>query len=161
MHIREGDKMKSRWSSCLAVFVILAVASGAVVASGQGNEPRPDAKRKAPTQVTYIVRHGDTVASMSRLFLVSEKALRRANNLPADAEVRPGDRVVIPLDEGLPPAPAPTAATSSATYVVRKGDSIKTIAGLFLVSEAFLRRINGLAPDAEVQPGDHLTIHPE
>jgi membrane-bound lytic murein transglycosylase D len=44
------------------------------------------------------------------------------------------------------------------SYVVRRGDSLSTIAGRFRVSLADLLEWNGLAPDRYLQPGQSLVL---
>ena len=45
-------------------------------------------------------------------------------------------------------------------YVTVSGDSIEMLGKLFIVSEAEIRRLNGLAPGAEPLPGMTLLIPP-
>lgn len=49
--------------------------------------------------VPYVVREGDTVAQIAKDFMVSAASLRRANNMAPDAEVRAGQRILIPTSD--------------------------------------------------------------
>ena len=64
------------------------------------------------------------------------------------------------------PAPAPEAAPASGAqdamldYNVQEGDTIEGIARLFVVSADEIRKVNGLAPGAEVVPNKTIKIPP-
>ncbi len=49
--------------------------------------------------VLYTAREGDTLAAVARDFMVSEATLRRVNNLAPEAEIKPGQKILIPLSE--------------------------------------------------------------
>lgn len=57
-------------------------AMASVVPSGEG--------------IPYQVTKGDTVAKLAVIFLTSEREIRRVNRKPADWEVRPGEKILIP-----------------------------------------------------------------
>ena len=52
-----------------------------------------------PAPVIYVVREGDTLETISRLFMVSVESLRRINSLGENADVRAGQRIQVPLSE--------------------------------------------------------------
>jgi LysM repeat protein len=45
-------------------------------------------------------------------------------------------------------------------YTVQSGDTVESIARLFVVSAADIRKLNGLASDAEVTQGKVIKIPP-
>lgn len=67
---------------------------------------------------TYKVEDGDTLISIALKFGSTVEDIQTANQLAANALIRPGDELVIPVNnvppEALQPAPAPTAAPSAA-----------------------------------------------
>lgn len=70
---------------------------------------------------SYIVVSGDTLVSIALRFGSSVQDIQTANNLGADALIRPGDRLTIPVrgapPEAVQPTPAaPTAAGATTLY---------------------------------------------
>ncbi len=60
------------------------------------SEPAPN---EVPSPLQYTVQEGDTLETIAASFSVSVESLRRLNNLSPDAEVRPGQRIRIPLSD--------------------------------------------------------------
>jgi spore germination protein YaaH len=50
----------------------------------------------------YTVQEGDTVESITRLFVVSEDDFRRVNHIPNGGEVTPERRILIPPQREAP-----------------------------------------------------------
>ena len=84
-------------------------------------------------------------------------------------EAAPVEPAVAPLPAPVPevaPAPAPEAAVASGfqdamlDYNVQDGDTVEGIARLFVVSADEIRKVNGLAPGAEVVPNKTIKIPP-
>lgn len=84
-------------------------------------------------------------------------------------EAAPVEPAVEPLPAPVPevaPAPAPEAAAASGfqdamlDYNVQEGDTVEGIARLFVVSADEIRKVNGLAPGAEVVPNKTIKIPP-
>ena len=87
---------------------------------------------------------------------------------PAEAAA-PVEPAVAPLPapvSEVAPAPAPEAAPASGfqdamlDYNVQEGDTVEGIARLFVVSADEIRKVNGLAPGAEVVPNKTIKIPP-
>lgn len=85
------------------------------------------------------------------------------------AETKAVEPAVAPLPAPVPevaPAPAPEAAVASGVqdamldYNVQEGDTVEGIARLFVVSADEIRKVNGLAPGAEVVPNKTIKIPP-
>ncbi len=87
---------------------------------------------------------------------------------PAEAAA-PVEPAVAPVPAPVPevaPAAAPEAAPASGfqdamlDYNVQEGDTVEGIARLFVVSADEIRKVNGLAPGAEVVPNKTIKIPP-
>lgn len=117
----------------------------------------------------HTVRRGETVTGLARRFRVSRSDLADANGLSLKSRLRPGEPLLIPR------VPAPLLATRSATavarasgprerdaavtatYRVKRGDTLSAIARQFQVGVDELRSWNRLR-DSRIAPGDVLRV---
>jgi membrane-bound lytic murein transglycosylase D len=98
------------------------------------------------------VKEGETLASLARTWHVKESELAFVNQLETDADLSPGDSLVIPL------APVSERASLRSTlYRPRRGDTLVTIADRFAVTVQELRRWNHLRSNT-VTPGHPLYV---
>ena len=151
--------------------------SGATIRPGQrliayygerGSGPRPD--QDAPSaavsvsggRLEYRVQMGDTLASIALKFGVSSDDLCRWNNLPPDAILRPGDRVLVGETEAPSGIPGSGSGTKSGReglirHRVKAGETLHRIARLYDVTVSQVRAWNRLASNT-IYPGQVLTI---
>jgi LysM repeat protein len=86
--------------------------------------------------------------------------------LPAAEPAAPAAPAVAPAVPAPVPAPAPAAAPDADAmedvldYTVQSGDTVESIARLFVVSAADIRKLNGLPSDGEVTQGKVIKIPP-
>ncbi|MGA8160203.1 MAG: transglycosylase SLT domain-containing protein [Acidobacteriaceae bacterium] len=98
------------------------------------------------------VKEGETLASLARTWHVKESELAFVNQLEPNADLSPGDPLVIPL------APVSERASLRSTlYRPRRGDTLVTIADRFAVTVPELRRWNHLRSSVVV-PGHALYV---
>ncbi len=100
--------------------------------------------------VDYVVRAGDSLWRIAQRHQISVDALRRGNGLQAGDVLQPGQHLSIPA----------TGHDTERTvhYSVRQGDSLWAIAQRYDVTVSDLRRWNGLADNAYLQPGQRLEV---
>ncbi|MGD2081901.1 MAG: LysM peptidoglycan-binding domain-containing protein [Chromatiales bacterium] len=112
---------------------------------GNGGEAQEGRK------VTYVVQPGDTLWDIARANGIGYRRLAAWNEMAPSDMLHPGQELAIWTD-------TPDAAPAGpARYVVRKGDSLYTIARRFDVSVDQLRKWN--APLGKyLQPGQVLTV---
>jgi membrane-bound lytic murein transglycosylase D len=133
----------------------------------------------------HTVRRGETLQAIANKLRVRRTDLAEANYLSAKAQVRPGQKLIIPrapttllaarTDRSEPVVAdarpvIPASATRSVpplveagesarvTYHVKRGDTLSSIARLFRTSVAALRSWNRLKSD-RLTPGDRLTVY--
>ena len=125
---------------------------------------------------TYEAKQGETFSSIASKFGISEARLRQANRIEPSARVAADQIVIIPgpSGQGLELAPAnassvPQVAGRQAsaakiqqvqqvrTHVVRKGDSLESIARQYNTTIVNLRALNSLKTDT-VQVGAKLRV---
>lgn len=94
---------------------------------------------------TYVVKSGDSIASIAALFQVSANTVRWANNLTPQSVIKPGDTLVI-----LP--------ISGVRYTVKKGDTLKSIATAYHGDVEDIIQYNGLSSASAIKAGDIIMI---
>jgi D-alanyl-D-alanine endopeptidase (penicillin-binding protein 7) len=109
----------------------------------------------AASSDSYTVSKGDTLYSIASQYHTSVENIRNYNNL-SSTRLRIGQEISIP--SGLIASGSATKSiSSSAVYIVRKGDTLSTIAAQFKVSMTSLRAANGLYRSL-IRVGQKLTI---
>jgi murein DD-endopeptidase MepM/ murein hydrolase activator NlpD len=94
---------------------------------------------------TYIVRSGDTTASIAQMFGVTENTIRWANDINSKQGVKVGQELII-----LP--------ISGVEYTVKKGDTIKSIATAFNADQGEILSYNNFDSSADLVAGDQIII---
>jgi murein DD-endopeptidase MepM/ murein hydrolase activator NlpD len=93
----------------------------------------------------YVVRKGDTVASIAKLFEVSVSTVLSANDLKKGTKLVEGDVLFI-----LP--------ISGTEHTVKKGQTLKGIAALYKVDASDIIQFNGFDEDTKLAIGDKIMI---
>ncbi len=94
---------------------------------------------------TYVVKSGDTVASIARRYGVNVGTIQWANNLNRTSSIKPGDALRIP-------------AASGVLYTVKRGDTIQRLAQLYGVDAARISASNHLSARATLSVGKEILI---
>ena len=105
---------------------------------------------------TYTVTRGDSLWSIAKKNNLTVAELAKANSLGVNAVLQPGRKLLIP-GKAAPGAPVDLAAPAGATYRVRSGDTLASIARKHNVTTAALREANGLSADV-VRIGQDLRL---
>lgn len=108
-------------------------------------------------RITYRVRRGDTLSTISRRWGVSVAQLKSWNNLRSN-KLFAGQRLKIITASRGPSARRTSAHLSESTiYRVRRGDNLSTIAQRWRVSVKHLMALNNLR-SSRVYPGQRLRV---
>jgi membrane-bound lytic murein transglycosylase D len=114
----------------------------------------------------HTVKKGETLATIARHYKTTRARLASANDVKATSRVRPGTELRVPLAPAAAlasRAAAPKATTvasatdGTATYRVKRGDTLSAIARQFDTSVESLKKLNKLSSDA-LDVGDRLTV---
>lgn len=92
----------------------------------------------------YVVREGDSLASIAKMFEVTSNTIMWANDLKSSKDLKVGQELVI-----LP--------ISGVKYVVKKGDTLKSIAAKFHGDINEIQDFNNM-PNTSVSVGDEIII---
>ncbi len=103
---------------------------------------------------THIVQRGETLLSVAFKHGISVSQLASANGLAWNSWIYVGQRLSIP---GGSNSPAPTPPSSGGTYVVRRNDTLFSIARRHGTTVTSLRAANGLRSNT-IYVGQRLTI---
>jgi LysM repeat protein len=123
--------------------MVAGVASGAPAASGD---------------VIHIVKAGETLFSLGRLYGVSPWAIARANNLPNPDLIYVGQALVIPVPSPPPPPPPPPPQPCGTWYIVKVGDTLYSIGLRHGVSYWAIAAANNLPNPNLIFAGQKLWI---
>ncbi|MCC6290682.1 M23 family metallopeptidase [Candidatus Nomurabacteria bacterium] len=93
----------------------------------------------------YVVRSGDSLSGIAKMFNVSVNTIVWANDLPSNAVIREGQTLTILPINGL-------------RHVVTKGETIASIAKKFNGDEKEIVQFNDLVPDAPLAIGQVVLI---
>lgn len=101
---------------------------------------------------TYTVRRGDTLSKIARRYGTTVAILKQTNRLRSD-RLLVGQRLAVP-------APASTA-TGLSKHIVKRGESIWSIARQYALPVTHLLQLNGLNHGDIIKPGQSLILKGE
>lgn len=102
---------------------------------------------------TYIVKRGDTLYSIARMFNITVNELKELNNLTTNT-ISIGQLLYLKTPEELPEE---IPEVSETTYVVQKGDTLYSISRKFNISVNDLKILNNLNTN-EIYIGQELIL---
>jgi LysM repeat protein len=124
---------------------------------------------------TYVVKSGDSLWTIAKKHNLSLSQLTAANNLPANTNLKPGQKLLIPgkAPAGAVSAPAPSGAAarvkaaepaparggaSGTRHTVKSGESLGGIARTYGVKAADIAVANNISDPAKIRAGMELVI---
>ena len=98
------------------------------------------------TQISsYVVREGDTISSVAKMFDVSSNTVRWANNLSSKSAIKPGQTLVILPITGI-------------TYTIKSGDTLQGISKKYGADLTDVLDYNDLTLASRISVGDTILI---
>jgi len=93
----------------------------------------------------YVVRAGDSLAGIARMYDVSANTIAWANDIPAGGTIKTGQTLVILPVNGI-------------QYTVKKGDTLATIAKRYKAEAADISSFNDFGSNTTLVPGEIIII---
>jgi len=116
---------------------------------------------------THIVRKGDTLGGIARLYKVDLQPILELNRLRRTSLLSIGMNLIIPVPKDARIAWVPERKMKGGSqplrreeiiYTIKKGDTLWSIANDMGVNIGSLSRWNNLHPDKKLMPGDKLRV---
>lgn len=134
-------------------------------------KPKPYQSLPQGRAITRVVKRGDTVGMIAKLYKVSAKDITRWNHL-SSTKLKPGSKLVVGFTDNSPPSSrskktsvlasnktANKKTSSNKRYVVKKGDTLAKLASREEVSVSSIQAWNHLGKRETLKPGQELIIH--
>jgi membrane-bound lytic murein transglycosylase D len=124
-----------------------------------------------PPHREHVLRFGERLSDVAELYSTTSAKLLKLNDLPDDASLRPGDKLLVPDVEpvvkplaerpvvGIPADSFVYADRKRVFYRVAEGDELGEIARFFRVTPDELRMWNRVSTDAKLQRGMYLQLY--
>jgi LysM repeat protein len=113
------------------------------------------------TGAFHRVRRGETLSEIADEYGVTQRELRLWNRLDSRGRIRAGQRLRVASFDGprsVAPKAPPVERSAGRTHVVRRGDTLKSLARRYGVSVQALREANGLGERETLKAGVALKI---
>jgi membrane-bound lytic murein transglycosylase D len=122
-----------------------------------------DVQRYIPAEATtdiHLVRRGETVSGIAQRYRTSISVIARLNGLSRNYLIRPGQRLKVPSRGGGSTTSAPRELIQEGeklVYIVKRGDTLYTLAKFFNTTVNRIKRDNSLSSDL-LKIGQKLSI---
>lgn len=113
-------------------------------------------EQRADGSLEHIVRSGETLLGIAGLYGVTVEEIQAANGL-SSVLIRPGDRLIIPIERTADEETVSQVA-SQFEYTVQTGDTVVSMAARFGSTVQDILQANNLTDDALIRPGDVLVV---
>ncbi|MGI9265824.1 MAG: LysM peptidoglycan-binding domain-containing protein [Gammaproteobacteria bacterium] len=122
---------------------------------------RTQDKPRAGTQVTHVVKPGDSLWEIATRYGVSTRSLAKWNGMAPRDTLSVGRKLVVWTNQASSPKSEGTASQRlrKIRYTVRNGDSLYKISSRFKVSMGELKNWNNLSDRKYLQPGQKLVMY--
>lgn len=144
------------------VYYAVRVPSGQSKQIAAAYHDTPSAERLAIA--SHKVRAGETVATVAKKYGVTTEVVRAANRSARGKRLTSGSTLYIPVSNSIPiallrePEPIANTRTTARTHIVKKGETLGSIARKYRVSTASIRSANRMGKKTTVRAGQRLVI---
>lgn len=115
------------------------------------------------TMLTHVVRRGETVSGIAKRYGVSTELLMSSNRVARARSLQVGTTLYVPVSGTRIPdtmlrEPEPASTTRRLTHIVRRGETLSSIASRYGVTQASLRSANDLTANGAIRAGQKLSV---
>lgn len=96
----------------------------------------------------YLIRHGDTLTSIARMFNTEERTILELNNIPFPDMIKEGREIIVPIDKDK----------YFEYYTIQKGDNLYAIAREYNINPDLLALLNGINKEDYIYPNQEILI---
>jgi len=115
----------------------------------------PEKKTAETKIVIHTVKNGETLTGIASNYHTSLSKIRSLNNLYQD-NIQPGQKLKIPTN---PASQGTSSSSNKVVHIVKKGDTLSSIANRYHVSLTKLRSWNKLDSRKPIYPGQRIIIY--
>lgn len=134
-----------------------STGAGTAVASSPSVAPPPTATRiPSAGGTTYIVKRGDTLSAIARMYGTTVTAIAQANGITNPSRIYTGQKLIIPAGGSV--SSSGGTASGSKVYIVQRGDSLARIAARYGTTVDAIVRANNLRNPNLIYAGQKLII---
>lgn len=105
----------------------------------------------------HTVQSGETISSIAKRYSMNTQQLLSMNGLKTSSKIKPGQILAITGNRTQTASSSSKKASSNRHYVVKRGDTLDSIARKFDVHSKDLKRWNNLT-SSHIIPGNKLTV---
>ena len=119
----------------------------------------PEKKSSQTNVVTHVVQRGETLSEIAEKYNTSVSKIRSMNNIH-NSHIQVGQKLKVPtnLASQIEPSDNPKGSTK-VIHVVKKGDTLTSIANKYNVSLTKLKSWNDLDGRKPIYPGQRIVIY--
>ncbi|WP_175990139.1 LysM peptidoglycan-binding domain-containing protein [Bacillus sp. Marseille-Q1617] len=125
--------------------------------SGTSSTPSKDESKAPSKTVSYKVKKGDTLYSIAKKHKTTVATLKKLNNLKND-RIYAGQTLKVTGSETAPSTGKGTSPSNTATYKVKKGDTLYSIAKRYNTTVSKLKKANNRISD-RIYVGEVLKVN--
>jgi len=119
----------------------------------------PEKKSSETNVITHVVKSGETLSGIAESYNTSLSKIRSMNNIYQD-NIRPGMKLKIPTNLAAKDTPSETPkGNEKVVHVVKKGDTLSSIANRYHVSLTKIKSWNDLDGRKPIYPGQRIIIY--
>lgn len=130
-----------------------ALVRGLVAADRQETITR---RARVASRGTHRIARGETLGALARRYRVTVAQLAAWNGLSARSSLRIGQ--VVRIGSSRSRTAVPSKSGSKTVHIVRRGETLSSVARRYRVTVTALREANGLRPGGDLKTGKRLTI---
>ena len=154
---RKGD---GNWGQNSSYKFLGFIYNPAVQSSSVTTTTKP-VENSVPTNsgdIVYIVKSGDSLSGIATKYGTTYQELAKYNNISNPNFISVGQKIKIPGNKTVTSVSKPTTVTPTKIYVVKRGDTLSSIAAKYGTTYQVLAKYNGISNPNLISIGQKIKI---